>query len=138
MWLYLRIQHKKQIPDFLVEFLEIFSEITTNAPIVGTTYKRPVIAVEMQLIPTAANFPTIWSMGEVLILVTIQEDLTATNLDPVPAIIMVSQRQKHSRLRCLLLVKGFCDLFLFGLVWQCSTNQNQYDKGRFKVMATYL
>jgi hypothetical protein len=59
LWLYLRIQHKKQIPDFLVEFLEIFSEITTNAPIVGTTYKRPVIAVEMQLIPTAANFPTI-------------------------------------------------------------------------------
>ena len=31
-------------------------------------------------------------MGEVLILGTIQEDLTATNLDPVPAIIMVSQR----------------------------------------------
>ena len=24
---------------------------------------------------------------------------------------------------------------LFGLVWQYSTNQNQYDKGRFKVMA---
>ena len=31
----------------------------------------------------------------------------------------------------------FGDLFLFGLVWQYSS-QNQYDKGRFKVMATYL
>jgi hypothetical protein len=29
-------------------------------------------------------------------------------------------------------------LFLFGLVWQYSTNQNPYNKGRFKVMATYL
>ena len=30
------------------------------------------------------------------------------------------------------------DLFLFGLVGQYSTNQNQYNKGRFKGMATYL
>jgi hypothetical protein len=59
LWLYQRIQLKKRIPDFLVEFSEIFSEITTNAQTVGTTYKRPVIAVEMQLIPTVANFPTI-------------------------------------------------------------------------------
>jgi hypothetical protein len=29
-------------------------------------------------------------------------------------------------------------LFLFGLVWQYSTNQRQYNIGRFKVMATYL
>jgi hypothetical protein len=29
-------------------------------------------------------------------------------------------------------------LFLFGLVWQNSTNQKQYNKGRFKVMATNL
>jgi hypothetical protein len=90
LWLYQRIQHKKQTLDFLVEFLEIFSEITTNAQTVGTTYKRPVIAVEMQLIPTAANFLTIWLMGVVLILDTILEGLTATNLDHVPAIIMVS------------------------------------------------
>ena len=31
----------------------------------------------------------------------------------------------------------FCDLFLFGLDWWCSTNQNQYNKGRFRLMATY-
>ena len=29
----------------------------------------------------------------------------------------------------------FGDLSLFGLVWQYSTNQNQYNKGRLKVMA---
>ena len=28
------------------------------------------------------------------------------------------------------------DLFLFGLVWQYSSNQNQYNKGIFKFMAT--
>ena len=33
----------------------------------------------------------------------------------------------------------FGDLFLFGLAWQYySTNQDQYNKGRFKVMNTYL
>jgi hypothetical protein len=32
----------------------------------------------------------------------------------------------------LLLVKGF--MICFSLVWQYSTNQIQYDKGRFKVM----
>ena len=47
--------------------------------------------------------------------------------------------QKYSRLRCLLRVKGLVTyLFLFGLVWQYSTNQNQYNKGRLKVMSTYL
>ena len=45
--------------------------------------------------------------------------------------------QKYSRLRCLLSVKGLV-LFLFGLVWQYSSVQTKYDKGRFKVMATYL
>ena len=29
----------------------------------------------------------------------------------------------------------FGDLLLFGLVWQYSTNQNQYDKGMFNVTA---
>ena len=32
--------------------------------------------------------------------------------------------QKYSRLRCLLRVKGFGDLYLFRLVWQYSINQN--------------
>ena len=33
---------------------------------------------------------------------------------------------------------SFGDLFLFVLVWQYSTNQNQCNNGRFKVRATYL
>ena len=37
--------------------------------------------------------------------------------------------QKYNRLRCLLRVKV---LVICYLVWQYSTNQNQYDKGRFK------
>ena len=32
----------------------------------------------------------------------------------------------------------FGDLFLFGLVGQYSSVQKKYNKGRFKVMATYL
>ena len=38
----------------------------------------------------------------------------------------------------LVTCQWFGDLFLFGLVWQYSTNQNQYYKGRFKVKTTYL
>ena len=46
----------------------------------------------------------------------------------------------HREMGLMMLVtcQRFGDLFLFGLVWQYSTNQNQYNKGRFKVMATYL
>ena len=46
--------------------------------------------------------------------------------------------QKYSRLKMLVTCQRFGNLFRFGLVWQYSTNQNQYDKDRFKVMATYL
>ena len=42
--------------------------------------------------------------------------------------------QKYSRLRCLLRVKGL--VFCFYLGW--SSVQTKYNKGRFKVMATYL
>ena len=38
----------------------------------------------------------------------------------------------------LVTSQRFGDLFLFELVWQYSSVQTQYDKGRFKVMATYL
>ena len=38
----------------------------------------------------------------------------------------------------LVMLSPFGDLILFELGWQCSTNQNQYDKARLKVMATYL
>ena len=38
----------------------------------------------------------------------------------------------------LVMCQKIGDLFSFGLVRQYSTNQNQYNKGRFKVMATYF
>ena len=38
----------------------------------------------------------------------------------------------------LVTCQRFGDLFLFGMVCQYSTNQNQYNIGRLKVMATYL
>ena len=38
----------------------------------------------------------------------------------------------------IITCQTFGDLFLFGLVRQYSTNQNQYNKGTFKVMAPYL
>ena len=44
--------------------------------------------------------------------------------------------QKCSKLRCLLRVKGLVICFYLG--WQYSSVQTKYDKGRFKVMATYL
>ena len=47
------------------------------------------------------------------------------------------QMQKYSRLRCLL-PQRFGELFIFGLVWQYSSVQTKYNKGRFKGMATYL
>ena len=45
---------------------------------------------------------------------------------------------KIQQTKILVTNQRFGDLFLFGLVWQYSTNQNKYNKGRFKVMATYL
>ena len=45
---------------------------------------------------------------------------------------------KIKQTKILITYQRFGDLFLFGLVWQYSTNQNQYNKVRFKVMATYL
>ena len=50
-------------------------------------------------------------------------------------------RYIHSEIQrtmTLVMCQRFGDLFLFGLIWQYSTNQKQYNKGRFKVMATYL
>ena len=45
---------------------------------------------------------------------------------------------KIQQTKMLVTCQGFGDLFLFGLVWQCSSVQTKYSKGRFKVMATYL
>ena len=50
----------------------------------------------------------------------------------------VSSNQKIYQTKMLFTCQKFGDLFLFGLVWQYSTNQNQYNRGRFKFMATYL
>ena len=47
-------------------------------------------------------------------------------------------KTKMQQTKMLVMCQRFGDLFLFGLVWQYSTNQNQYNKGRFKIMATYL
>ena len=54
----------------------------------------------------------------------------------------VSQRpcaqSKIQQTKMLFTCQRFGDLFLFGLVWQYSSVQTKYNKGRFKVMATYL
>jgi hypothetical protein len=45
---------------------------------------------------------------------------------------------KIQQTKMLVACQRFGDLFLFGLVWQYSSVQTKYNKGRFKVMATYL
>jgi short-subunit dehydrogenase len=40
--------------------------------------------------------------------------------------------------KMLVTCQRFGDLFLFGLVWQYFSVQTKYNKGSFKVMATYL
>ena len=45
---------------------------------------------------------------------------------------------KIQQTKLLVTCQEFSDLFLFGLVWQYSSVQTIYDKGRFKGMATYL
>ena len=45
---------------------------------------------------------------------------------------------KIQQTKMLVTCQRFWDLFLFGLVWQYSSVQTKYNKGRLKVMATYL
>ena len=45
---------------------------------------------------------------------------------------------KIQQTKMLVTCQRFGDLFLFWMVWQYYTNQNQYNKGRFKVKATYV
>ena len=47
-------------------------------------------------------------------------------------------QSKIQQTKMLVTCQRFGDLFLFGLVWQYSSVQTKYNKGRFKVMATYL
>jgi hypothetical protein len=46
-------------------------------------------------------------------------------------------RPKIQQTKMLVTCQRFGELFLFGLVWQYSSVQSNYNKGRFKVMATY-
>ena len=50
----------------------------------------------------------------------------------------ISECAKVQQTKMLVTCQRFGDLFLFGLVWQYSSVQTNYNKGRFKVMATYL
>ena len=45
---------------------------------------------------------------------------------------------KIQQTKMLVTCQRFGDLLLFGLVWQYSSVQTKYNKGRLKVMATYL
>ena len=45
---------------------------------------------------------------------------------------------KIQQTKMLLTCQRFGDLFSFGLVWQYSSLQTKYDKGKFKVMATLI
>ena len=45
---------------------------------------------------------------------------------------------KIQQTKMLVTCQRFGDLFLFGLIWQYSSNHKTYNKGRFKVIATYL
>ena len=47
-------------------------------------------------------------------------------------------RTKIQQTKMLVTGQRFGDLFLFGLVWQYSSVQTKYNKGRFKVMALSL
>ena len=43
-----------------------------------------------------------------------------------------------AKTKMLVTCQRFGDSFLFGLVWQYSSDHKTYNKGRFKVIATYL
>ena len=48
------------------------------------------------------------------------------------------KQAKIQQIKMLVMCQRFGDLFLFGLVWQYSTNQNQYDKGKCKIKSWLL
>ena len=48
--------------------------------------------------------------------------------------LVVKSKIQQTKMLVLLICLAIC----FYLAWQYSTKQNQYNKGRFKVMATYL
>ena len=52
--------------------------------------------------------------------------------------LVLFEQPKIQQTKMLVMCQRFGDLFLFGLLWQYSSVQTKYNKGRFKVMATYL
>ena len=58
--------------------------------------------------------------------------------DSMYILYMSYRSPKIQQTKILVICQRFVDLFLFGLVWQYSSVQKKYNKGRFKVMATYL
>ena len=50
----------------------------------------------------------------------------------------INVRTKIQQTKMLVTGQRFGDLLLFGLIWQYSFNHKTYNKGRFKVIATYL
>ena len=51
---------------------------------------------------------------------------------------MHGPKTKIQQTKMLVTCQRYGDWFLFGLVWQYYSVQTKYNKGRFKVMATYL
>ena len=58
--------------------------------------------------------------------------------DSMYILYMSYRSPKIQQTKILVTCQRFCDFFLSGLVWQYSTNQKQYNLGRFKVIATFL
>ena len=50
----------------------------------------------------------------------------------------IHEDPKIQQTMMLVTCQRFGDLFSFGLIWQYSSNHKTYNKGRFKVIATYL
>ena len=59
-------------------------------------------------------------------------------LFPILPIAVNASKPKIQQTKMLVTCQRFGDLFLFGLIWQYSSNHKTYNKGRFKVIATYL
>ena len=53
-------------------------------------------------------------------------------------VVVTIVQPKIQQTKIFVTFQRFGDLLLLVLNWQYSTNQNQYNKGMFKFMATYL
>ena len=88
---------------------------------------------------TLHTYNICWRSNFVLCTIKREKKIVFNFRQPFTIHSLVKQEQsKIQQTKMLVTCQRFCDLFLFGLVWQYSTNQNQYNKGRFKVMNSYL